>query len=72
MSVDYMVTVETPRCFQCGCTGEIRVPSSGLTRRRAGALMQEAFPELDKGLREQLISGTHPECWAEMFGSDDE
>ena len=22
--------------------------------------------------REQLISGTHPECWTKLFGEDDE
>jgi hypothetical protein len=30
--------------------------------------MQEAFPDLDKALREQMISGTHPNCWKEVYG----
>lgn len=30
--------------------------------------IQELFPEIGKEDREQMISGTHPECWIEMFG----
>lgn len=33
----------------------------------AGALVQDAFPELDADQREFLMSGATPEEWDEMF-----
>jgi hypothetical protein len=36
--------------------------------RQIGALIQDAFPDLDKTLREQIVSGTHPACWEIMTG----
>ncbi len=33
--------------------------------------IQNAFPELTPDQREQIISGTHPKCWAKMFGDDE-
>jgi hypothetical protein len=63
-----LVTVETKRCQHCGDTGVLAVSKDGLALRQAGAYVQDAFPELSAPLREQLISGTHPECWDEMFG----
>ena len=35
---------------------------------QAGELIQNAMPNLDADSREQLISGTCPKCWDEMFG----
>jgi hypothetical protein len=67
-----LVTVETKKCFHCGETGELRVSSEGLSLRNAGAYIQDAFPELSAPLREQMISGTHPECWDEMFNGAEE
>lgn len=63
-----LVTVETKRCQHCGDTGVMAVSKDGLALRQAGAYVQDAFPELSAPEREQLISGTHPECWDEMFG----
>lgn len=34
--------------------------------------VQDVFPHIDYQLRELLISGTHPECWKEMFENLDE
>jgi hypothetical protein len=65
---EFYTRVETRTCRQCGYKGEVEVPNSGLARYSSGALMQDAFPDLSKELREQLISGTHPECWAALFG----
>lgn len=33
--------------------------------------IQDIFPHIAKELRETLISGTHPECWDEMFAELD-
>jgi hypothetical protein len=67
-----IVTIETKRCTHCGELGELQVSSDGLSLRNAGALMQDAFPELSAPLREQLISGTHPACWERMFSIGDD
>jgi hypothetical protein len=29
--------------------------------------IQDVFPELSNELREQIMTGTHPECWNTMF-----
>ena len=34
-------------------------------------LVQDAFPNLDKGQREFLISGITPDEWNETFGGED-
>ena len=60
--------VETPICFVCGAYGQVEVPMEGFLIRQLGGLMQEAYPDLDLGLREQMISGTHPVCWELRFG----
>jgi len=64
-------TIMTKRCFHCGEHGWIEVSTEGVDKYKAGAFVQEAFPELDKTLREQIISGTHPKCWEEMFAPFD-
>ena len=33
---------------------------------------QTVFPDLDKEIREWMISGTHPDCWNSLFGDEDE
>jgi hypothetical protein len=34
--------------------------------------IQDVFPQLDKDVREWMISGTHPACWKEVFGEEDD
>jgi hypothetical protein len=70
MSNDFLTTVPTRRCFVCGYTGEVTVSNAGLAAYNSGALAQVAFPELDKAVREQIISGTHPWCWEQAFAFD--
>lgn len=69
---DTLITVTTRRCFHCGCEGEVTVTQSQLAAYNSGALAQVAFPDLDKAEREQIISGTHPKCWQEMFAFDED
>lgn len=38
----------------------------------AGAPIQDVFPDMARDEREVLISGTHPQCWASMFGPQPE
>lgn len=58
--------MRTQICSICNKSGFVEVSSEGYTARKKGALIQEAFPELDKSLREQIVSGTHPKCWESM------
>lgn len=66
-----MSTMITPQCFKCGKTGEIRIPSeiyfAGIKASENGALIQDAFPTLDREQREQIMTGIHPECWKAIF-----
>jgi hypothetical protein len=66
------VSVNTPKCIHCGLTGTVEVSSAGHELWRAGTPIQDAFTELPLGQREQLKSGIHEECWAQMFGGFDE
>lgn len=66
-----MTTMITPKCIHCGKTGEIKMPSSiyfaGIKASENGALIQDAFPTLDREQREMLMTGIHPECWKAIF-----
>ncbi len=65
------IKINTNTCVHCGKQGSIVMPedeyNKGLTAYNEGAFIQEAFPSLSAEQREQIISGTHPECWIEMF-----
>jgi len=66
-----MIQVQTKTCIHCMQDGHVEMTydeyNTGKKLYEQGALMQEAFPNLDLDLREQLISGIHPKCWIEMF-----
>lgn len=66
MKSNTTVLMKTPACSICNKTGSVEVSADGYVARKKGALIQEAFPELDKALREQILSGTHPKCWESM------
>jgi len=66
------VTISTPQCFHCKEYGEIVVDAEGFYKWTEGYLIQDAFPDLNIEIREQLVSGTHPECWDEMMKDDDD
>jgi hypothetical protein len=35
-----------------------------------GEYIQNVFPHVDIEIREWMISGTHPECWKQVFGDE--
>jgi len=37
-----------------------------------GLYVQNVFPQLDKETREWMISGTHPACWKQVFGEEED
>jgi|GEM_PF-1693239 len=67
-----VVTLATRKCFHCGQTGQVEVLAADLARYERGELVQRAFPEMPKELREQIVSGTHPKCWEAMFAYDED
>lgn len=72
MSTTTTTHVICPPCPVCGKSAVLEVPTAGLEAHKRGALTQEAFPELDRAQREMLITGTHPTCWDELFGEDED
>lgn len=54
-------------CVLCGVTNSIECSKDGYRKWQGGALVQDAFPELDASQRELLISGVCPTCWDNMF-----
>lgn len=54
--------------MRCNQSGSVDVKVKDLVDYLDGSKhVQNAFPYLDAGLREQIITGTHPKCWDEMF-----
>ena len=68
MTFDSVVVVATPKCFVCGNTGTVEVPFANYLKRKEGALIQDAYPDMDKAEREQMVSGIHPMCWEAVYG----
>jgi hypothetical protein len=70
MNTIEMTEIVCPECPLCGVQSTMSVPLSGFLMRQNGAAVQVAFPKMPMEIREVLISGTHPECWANEFGFD--
>ncbi len=68
--VDY--TVRINRCLYCGEENKIILDSQDLESWETGDFIQQAFSYLDSSKRELIQTGTHSECWDNMFESDDE
>ena len=58
-------------CTFCGKGAVTVVPAQGLWDWEHGTFAQNAFPNLTASEREQVMTGTHPECW-DKFMSDPE
>ena len=68
MSYKVYVTKDCPRCKKGGM---LTIWEDDMVRYLNGAYAQDAFSDLLAPIREQIISGTHPECWNEIFKDDD-
>jgi hypothetical protein len=68
--VSYKVYV-TKDCPHCKKGGMLTIWEDDMARYLSGAYAQDAFSDLLAPIREQIISGTHPECWNEIFKDDD-
>ena len=54
-------------CPMCGNTSIVPVPVEGWNKFQQGELVQNAFPEMDRDLREVLVSGLCVICQKKIF-----
>jgi hypothetical protein len=57
-------------CLHCSEENKILVEQSSFEQWKQGAFIQDAFFTLSPPERELIKTGTHPECWAEIFSSE--
>jgi hypothetical protein len=62
----------TRKCSHCGKNGIIMLEEEQLFKWLSGSLIQEAFPNISAPIREQIMTGMHPECWTEIFAFSEE
>lgn len=65
-------TYRTPSCLICRQVSLIELPAPIAAALSAGVPVQDLLPEMPRPEREQLVSGTHPACWAATFGQPDD
>lgn len=64
----HTAVIVTPTCVICDQIGTVALTTDQATRYNQGGPIHEALPEVPRAEREQLISGTHPDCWTQAFG----
>ena len=72
--LDDIVTVPTNRCFMCGKEGTVEVIRKDWHEYmwdNPRKTVQEYFPYLDASMTEQIISGSHPKCFDDLFGEEE-
>ena len=63
----------TKNCMHCGKDSEITITLAQYEEWVVNdGYIQDVFSEMSNEDREVLISGTHPNCWKEMFADEDE
>lgn len=66
-----MINLEV-RCPFCGAISNIPCDEDALAQYDAGALVQDAFPQMDLVTREILVSGMCRACQSRFFGEEDD
>ena len=56
------------KCPVCGASTVLEVPAEELAAYEAGALVQDAFPDLSITERETIITGMCRSCQKKFFG----
>lgn len=67
-----VIQVQTRPCMHCGRRAVLEVDEAGFAAWQAGEFVQVALPGLSADERELLISGTHPQCFVALFGTEDD
>ena len=68
---DDTILVKTRTCGVCGKYEVWSLDRQAVESWQAGENIQSAFPDMNAGDREVLISGTHPACWDQLFPEED-
>ena len=69
---DTVTTVTTPPCMGCQKKTEVPLPREQVERWRGGELIQHVWPHWTPEDRELLMSGTHDDCWKQMFPDEED
>lgn len=71
--------ITTPPCMVCSQTSTLIITIEEWQRLsaiddngRPRYLIQDALPERDSDFRELVMTGTHPECWSQIFPEGDD
>lgn len=69
---DRRITIVRKHCVVCDQVNEVAVRTSQYAAWVAGALVQDVFPAFTPAEREEVMTGTHPECWDELFDDEED
>ena len=69
---DGTCVVLTQPCIECGQSTRLSLDTAKVKAWLGGRNIQTAFTDMKPDERELLISGVHPECWDNIFGSEEE
>ena len=67
-----MQEFQTPPCWVCKEPSVMVVVTEMLRRYHAGALIQDAFPNMSAEDRERIKTGIHEACWKTIFPPEEE
>jgi hypothetical protein len=59
-------------CIFCGLNHVFIVDADKYYRWRSGGYIQDVFPEIDKDVREKMVSGSCKECLEKALGSEED
>lgn len=63
-----LVEFATQTCVFCKESGVLELTEQEVESLQTGIHIQKALKNRDAGIREQVISGTHPDCWDKYLG----
>jgi hypothetical protein len=66
--MDDRVIFVTRPCLHCHRTGIVDVDRIMAIKYMNGASLHNCFGDEKPEVREQILTGVHPECWKVMFG----
>jgi hypothetical protein len=65
----------TPKCTICNEVGTVILTENQVARydrwKKREGFIQDLLPDLDAPQREQLMTGTHPDCWKSQFAEEE-
>ena len=61
----------TPTCPVCRKASRVLLDEAKVDRWIAGELVQDVWPEVSGDVRELMISGTHPACFAGLYPEEE-